>query len=69
MTQLWEMSDGVYLVTSRDRLGSFNYEVAIVSGDTVVGAVLNTRTPDRVLLDQLVGIAWEKAQRVSVVEG
>lgn len=58
----------VFLVTSLDRPDSFNYEVAVVSGDVVVLAVLNTRRPNRELLDELVRIAWSKAVREGVVD-
>ena len=57
-------ADGrVFLVTSRDRPDAFNYEVVALSGDTLLRAVLNTRRPDRALLDRLVGIAWATARR------
>ena len=58
----------VYLVTSIDRPHSYNYEVAIVSNDVAFRAVLNTRKPDRELLDELVTIAWTKAKAEGVVE-
>ena len=58
----------VYLVTSVDRPDSYKYEVAIVSNDIAFRAVLNTRKPDRELLDELVTIAWTKAKAEGVVE-
>jgi hypothetical protein len=58
----------VYLVSSLDRSDSYNYEVAIVSGDVALRAVLNTRHPDRELLDELIAIAWTKAHAEGVVE-
>ena len=51
----------VFLVTSRDRRDSFNYEVAARSGDTVLRVALNSRRSDRRLLERLVGIAWTRA--------
>jgi hypothetical protein len=58
----------VYLVTSLDRPDSFNYQVLIASDAVALLTVLNTRKPDRALLDDLVQIAWSKAVDEGVVD-
>jgi hypothetical protein len=60
-------SGRVFLITSLDRPDSYNYEVAIASGDVVVLAVLNVRQPARELLDELIEIAWSKADRAGLL--
>jgi hypothetical protein len=50
----------VRLILNRDRTDSYNYEVAIPSGRSVLRMVLNARTPDRALLDALVERAWQR---------
>ena len=57
----------VFLITSLDRPDSYNYDAAIVSGDVVLLAALNTRQPDRELLDQLIDIAWSNAAKADLV--
>jgi hypothetical protein len=57
----------IFLVTSRDRTDSFNYQVTLASGDTLLRGVLNSRHADRALLDRLIKIAWKKAQKKGVV--
>lgn len=57
----------VFLITSLDRPDSYNYDAAIVSGDVVLLAALNTRQPDRELLDQLIDIAWSNAANADLV--
>ena len=58
----------IYLTTSLDRPDSFNYHVAIASDGIVLLEVLNTRTPNRDLLDELTHIAWSKAADEGVAE-
>ena len=52
----------VFLITSLDRPDSFNYEVATRSGDELLLVVVNQRTADRALVDQLVEITWRAMQ-------
>jgi hypothetical protein len=51
----------IELVKNLDPPGSFNYEVAMRSGDTLVLAVLNSRGANRPLLDRLLAKAWRAA--------
>jgi hypothetical protein len=55
------------LVTNLDRSDSYNYEVAVRSGDMLVNAVLNVRQPNRALLDDLIQRAWRRATEAKVV--
>ncbi|MET1002390.1 MAG: hypothetical protein ABWZ15_11315 [Acidimicrobiia bacterium] len=56
-------SGQAFLVTSRDRTDSFNYEVTLRSADTWLHVVLNSRRANRALLDELVEAAWTKAKK------
>lgn len=55
------------LITSRDRPDSFNYEMAVRSGDVLVLTVLNIRAENRELADQLCMLAWNKAVEEGIV--
>ena len=57
----------VTLITNLDRPDSYNYEVAIRSGDILLRVALNVRQPDRPLLDDLLERAWKRAQRAHTV--
>ncbi len=50
----------MYLVINRDRTDSFNYEVSIPLGNSVLKMVLNSRVPNRELLDNLVARAYRQ---------
>ncbi len=50
----------VRLVINQDRTDSFNYEVAIPLGSSVLKMVLNSRVPNRELLDNLVARAYRQ---------
>lgn len=52
---------GLYLIESLTGRKGYNYEVALRRGDVLVLFVLNTREPDRELLEELVRRGWEKA--------
>ena len=58
----FESAGRVFLVTSRDRDDSFNFEAAVVDGNVAVFVSLNSRENDRALLDQLLAIAVAKAK-------
>ncbi len=58
----FESAGRVFLVTSRDRDDSFNFEAAVVEGNVAVFVSLNSRENDRALLDQLLAIAVAKAK-------
>jgi len=51
----------IELVKNLDPPGSFNYEVGMRSGDTLVLAVLNSRGANRPLLDRLLAKVWRVA--------
>lgn len=59
----------VTLITNLDRPDSYNYEVAVRSGDVLLRAVLNVRKSDRPLLDDLLKRAWQRAQKAHAVTG
>jgi hypothetical protein len=58
----------VVLITSTDRSDSFNYEVAIRSGDSLVLLVVNLRHPDRRLVNAAVDAAWTRALESGAVD-
>jgi len=57
----------ITLITNLDRPDSYNYEVAVRSGDVLLRAALNVRRPDRPLLDDLLKRAWRRAQTAHAV--
>ncbi len=57
----------MFLVTSRDRPDSYNYEAALHAGNLVWRVVLKVRQPNRDQLDQLLTIAWTTAISGGVV--
>jgi hypothetical protein len=57
------------LILNLDRPDSFNYEMAVRSGDVVLHAVLNSRTAAQDFATQLLDTAWAKAQHARIVNG
>ncbi len=54
-------SGRVFLVTSRDRPDSFNYEAAVIDGPVAILVSLNSRTENRDLLDEILATAVARA--------
>jgi hypothetical protein len=52
----------MFLVTSRDRPDSFTYQAAVINGPVAILLVLNSRTANRHLLDDVLATAMHRAK-------
>ncbi len=62
-------SGRVFLVTSRDRPDSFNYQAAVIDGSVAMLVSLNSRTENRDLLDEILATAAARVSDAGVAFG